>query len=358
VRRGIAIGGGVLAAAALAGGVAVLGGEDDPGAPSAARASVGDTASVEQRDLVDRDQLDGTLGYADAGVLAAGVAGTITALRDPGDVVRRGQSLYEIDDAPAAFLLYGELPAWRDFTPYMEDGDDIRQLERNLRALGHDPDGDLTVDDEWDWATTAALERFQEERGLDEDGTLEKGQVVFRTGPTRIGETKAVVGQAAGPGSQLADLSSTERRVTVDLDATRQGLARKGDDVTVELPNGGNARGRILEVGKVAEQAAAADGEASDPTIEVTIELRGKAARGTGLDQAPVDVGFAVERADDVLAVPIKALLARQGGGFAVEVVDRGGGHRFVDVEPGLYADDYVEVEGDLREGDTVVTAK
>jgi hypothetical protein len=180
---------------------------------------------------------------------------------------------------------------------------------------------------------------------------------VFRSGPTRIGESKAVEGQAVAPGAQLAELSSTVRRVTVDLDATRQGLAREGDKVTVELPTGGTADGRILEVGKVAEQTGTGE-EASDPTIEVTIGLRGKAARGTGLDQAPVNVGFAVQRADDVLAVPIKALLARQGGGFAVEVVDRGGTHRFVDVEPGLYADDYVEVEGSLREGETVVTAK
>jgi multidrug efflux pump subunit AcrA (membrane-fusion protein) len=104
----------------------------------------------------------------------------------------------------------------------------------------------------------------------------------------------------------------------------------------------------------VAEQPAEEDG---DPTIEVTIEVRGKAARGSGLDQAPVDVGFAVERRDGVLAVPIKALLARQGGGFAVEVVD-GGTSRIVEVEPGLYADDFVEVEGDLQEGDIVVTAK
>jgi hypothetical protein len=355
VRRRIPIGGGVLAAAALAGGIAVLGGDDDPGAPAAARAAVGETASVERRDLVDRDELDGTLGYADPATLVAGAAGTITSLRDPGTVVERGEALYGIDGAPAAFLLYGRLPAWRDFTPWMEDGDDIRQLERNLRALGHDPDEEIEIDDEWDWATTAAVERFQDDRGQEEDGSLEQGEVLFRGGPTRIGEAKAVVGQVAAPGRDLAAISSTERRVTVDLVATRQRLARKGDAVTVGLPTGEDARGRIVDVGKVAEQPTGE--EEGDPTIAVEIELRGRVARGADLDQAPVDVGFAVQRRDDVLAVPIKALLARQGGGFAVEVAD-GAGSRIVDVEPGLYADDHVEVEGDLQEGDTVVTAR
>ncbi len=51
--------------------------------------------------------------------------------------------------------------------------------------------------------------------------------------------------------------------------------------------------------------------------------------------------------------MPVKALLARQGGGYAVELTDG----RLVNVEPGLYADDMVEVEGDLREGQQVVTA-
>ena len=354
MRRRIAIGGGVLAAAALAGGIAVLGG-DDPGAPAAARAAtVGETASVERRDLVDRDEVNGTLGYAGAGTLVAGAAGTLTSLRAAGAVVGRGEALYELDDAPAAFLFYGRLPAWRDFTPWMDDGEDIRQLERNLRALGDDPYGDLTVDDEWDWATTAAVERFQDERGLTEDGSLAQGEVVFRSGATRIGEAKATVGQATSPGRALADVSSTERRVTVDLEATRQRLARKGDTVTVDMPTGETRHGRIVEVGKVAEPPTE---EGADATIEVTIELRGKAAHGTGLDQAPVDVGFAVERRKGVLAVPVKALLARQGGGFAVEVVD-GGVRRMVDVAPGLYADDFVEVDGDLSEGDTVVTAR
>ena len=68
-----------------------------------------------------------------------------------------------------------------------------------------------------------------------------------------------------------------------------------------------------------------------------------------------MDVGFAVEQAKGALAVPVKALLARQGGGYALELHRR----RSWQVEPGLYADDMVEVEGDgVREGLKVVTAR
>jgi peptidoglycan hydrolase-like protein with peptidoglycan-binding domain len=215
----------------------------------------------------------------------------------------------------------------------------------------------MDVDDHWDWATTAAVERFQKARGLEEDGTLSKGEVVFRPGATRIGQAKAQVGQQLAPGAQLAELSSTERNVTVDLDARRQTIAHVGESVTVDLPSGRTARGRITDVGKVATKPSGNDQQDSDPTIEVTIDLLGRDGRGTGLDQAPVDVGFAVDRRKGVLAVPVKALLARQGGGYAVEVVE-GSTHRIVPVDPGLYAEDWVEVSGDLREGMRVVTAQ
>jgi peptidoglycan hydrolase-like protein with peptidoglycan-binding domain len=357
MRRRTLIVGGVAAAALVVAGVLVLDGDGKPGAEPAA-AATGASASVERRDLVDRETVDGTLGYADTSTLAAGAAGVLTAVREPGTVVTRGHSLYSVDDAPGAFLLYGALPAWRDFAPGMDDGEDVRQLERNLRALGDDPDGAIDLDDHWDWATTAALKRFQRDRGLDDDGTLARGEVVFRPGATRVGEAKAQVGQQLAPGAQIAELSSTQRNVTVDLDARRQTIARAGDGVTVDLPDGTTARGRITDVGKVATKPSGNDDQDADPTIEVTIELEGKAARGTSFDQAPADVGFAVDRRKGVLAVPVKALLARQGGGYAIEVAE-GGAHRMIAVEPGLYAEDWVEVSGDgLREGMKVVTAQ
>jgi multidrug efflux pump subunit AcrA (membrane-fusion protein) len=351
VKRAIAA---VAAAGAVGVGVVLATGGD----PEPVRASSPDdtsTATVERRDLVDRDTVQGTLGYADSYTLLAAATGTVTRLRDPGAVVRRGQSLYDIDDAAAAWLLYGSLPAWRDFSPSMSDGEDVRQLERNLRALGYDPDHDMTIDDDWTSATTAAVERFQDDHGMTEDGTLTKGEVVFRPGATRIGEVHATVGQSVAPGAQIAQLTSTSREITVDLDATRQGLVHEGDGVTVDLPNGRSTRGRIADVAKVADVPAS---EEAEPTIAVTIVLRGRASHGTGLDQAPVDVGFARERSKNVLAVPVTALLARSGGGFAVEVV-ADGTRRLLPVDVGTYAEDYVEVSGDgLREGMRVVSAE
>jgi Putative peptidoglycan binding domain len=346
VKWAVAAAGGAVAVVAA---VVLLAGGDE--APPVSAAATTATATVERRDLVDRESVDGTLGYADAAALLAGASGVVTALPEPGSVIRRGEALYRLGDEPAAWLLYGALPTWRDFSSGMTDGEDIRQLERNLRALGHDPDGDMTVDDDWDWATTAAVVRFQDERGLTEDGTLSRGEVVFRDGAARVGELRAALGQSVAPGAQIAGLSTTRRVVTVDLEATRQSLAREGVAVTVDMPGGRTARGRIEEVGKVAEQPA---DEESEPTIEVTIALRGRAARGRSFDQAPVDVGFEADRRRDVLVVPVTALLARAGGGFAVETADGG----LIDVEPGAYAEDYVEVAGDgLREGLRVVTA-
>jgi peptidoglycan hydrolase-like protein with peptidoglycan-binding domain len=346
VRRGRIAAGGVVAAGALAAGGVLLAGGGTGRTPPAVAAPAGATAAVERRDLVDRDTIAGSLGYAEDGTLNAGAAGVLTRLPDPGSVISRGHSLYDIADRPAAFLLYGDLPAWRDFAPGMTDGEDVRQLEHNLRALGYDPG---QVDDDWDWETTRAVEDFQADRGLDEDGTLKLGEIVFRPGSTRIADAKAAVGGSLSPGRPLAGISSTRRAITVDLDARRQRIAKVGAKVTVDMPEGGTANGRISEVGAVATKGKDAT------TIKVTIELRGRAARGTRLDQAPVDVNFAVEQRKGVLAVPVKALVARQGEGYAVETT--GGG--FVAVDPGLYAGDWVEVTGDgLREGMRVVTAQ
>ena len=137
-------GGRALLAAAVVAGVAVLAwlvlAPGDGHDTSTANDSVPlGTAAVQRRDLIAREDVDGTLGFVAAATVPAPAAGTITRLRDEGDTVTRGRSLMSIDAKATAWVLYGTIPMYRDLGPGVSDGRDVRQLERNLKALGYDP---------------------------------------------------------------------------------------------------------------------------------------------------------------------------------------------------------------------------
>nr|BFE83939.1 hypothetical protein GCM10020093_065400 [Planobispora longispora] len=135
----------------------------------------------------------------------------------------------------------------------------------------------------------------------------------------------------------------------VDLDTADQSLARKGAEVTVELPGGERVTGKIISVGAVAERGSSGQGEDGTTTIDVDIAL--DKTPKTKLDQAPVEVEMESERHENVLAVPVEALLALREGGFGVEVVE-GGSTRVVAVETGAFGGGMVEVSGTgLAEG-------
>jgi peptidoglycan hydrolase-like protein with peptidoglycan-binding domain len=281
--------------------------------------------------------------------------GTITWLPEEGTVVRRGQPLYRVDGRPVQ-LLYGKLPAWRELSVGVDDGPDVRQLERNLVALGYDPDRGITVDDHFTSATRAAVKRWQEAVGLPETGTMRPGDAVWQPGAVRVGELKTGVGDTARPGAPVFEATSNARQVAIDLDASRQPYVHVGDPVDIELPGGRTTTGRVASVGKVATAASGSDpADDGSPTVEVTVSLDKPKATGS-LDQAPVVAHITTEVRKDVLAVPVNALLALAEGGYAVEV-ERDGRRGLVGVELGLFADGMVEVEGGggLRAGDRVV---
>jgi peptidoglycan hydrolase-like protein with peptidoglycan-binding domain len=311
------------------------------------------TAAVARRDLRATEEVDGTLGYGDTRKVVNGRQGTITALPAEGAVVTRGQALYRVDAKPVP-LLYGRLPAWRPLSVGVDDGPDVRQLERNLVALGHDPDRDITVDDHFTWATRAAVRRWQEAAGLEETGSFEQGDAVWQPGPVRVGTLDAAVGDPARPGSPVLEVTSTTRQVTIALDASRQPYVRAGDRVDLELPGGQATTGRVRSVGRVATVPSGGDGGDGTPTVELVVSLDDPKATGR-LDQAPVTASITTEVRKGVLAVPVNALLALAEGGYAVELAE-GGGTRLVGVETGLFAGGKVEVRGSgLRQRQRVV---
>ena len=151
---------------------------------------------------------------------------------------------------------------------------------------------------------------------------------------------------------------------------TQEYLVKPGDAVSVVLPDGtstvgghvrdGRHRGHLpggrrhryrhrrqrrrrlgrpvaLLVGRRQRQQLHPDG-----TVTITLD---STPPGAALDQAPVNVNITSQRANNVLAVPVNALLALAGGGFGVEVVT-GSASRLVGVTTGLYSNTLVQVSG------------
>ncbi|TMR16679.1 peptidoglycan-binding protein, partial [Nonomuraea zeae] len=314
MRKGLVLGGGtVLAAAVTWTAVAVLNdGVTGAAAPSTAPLPPA-TAGIVRQDLVETKTVAGSLTYAGERQLASGAAGTVTWVAAEGAVIRRGRPLLKVDRKPLV-LMYGKLPLYRTLQRGMSDGPDVEQLERNLKALGY---GDyLTVDDHFSYATQQAVKEWQDDRGLPESGRVDAAQVAFQPAAVRVTAAKVAVGGRSAPGQQALTVSGIRRLVHVDLDTADQSLARKGAKVTVTLPGGEQARGTITSVGTVAESS----GQEQDTSTTIDVDITLAEQPKTRLDQAPVEVEMQSERHENVLAVPVEALLALREGGFGVEV--------------------------------------
>jgi hypothetical protein len=91
-------------------------------------------------------------------------------------------------------------------------------------------------------------------------------------------------------------------------------------------------------------QGGQSPGGATPATVTLRVRLFDPRAAGS-VDAAPVTVNITSARARHVLAVPVSALVALAGGGYAVEVIDRSA-RRLVPVQTGLFANTRVQVSG------------
>jgi multidrug efflux pump subunit AcrA (membrane-fusion protein) len=337
------------------------GGNSSPGDNGSATS----LATVQRRSLSRQTQFNGTLGYAGSYTVMAQAQGTVTWLPKIGQVIHDGQALYRVDQAPVV-LLYGSIPAYRTLAEgatAADAGADVAQLNHDLVALGDVDRSDVdSTWDEFNWATRVGVEKLQAHLGVDQTGELSLGDVVFLPTAARVATLQASLGApATGP---VLSASSTARMVSVALAPDLQSEVKKGDQVTITLPDGSTTPGRVTSVGKVATAPSNSSGGSggpggpdSGPTVPVHIRPTHPRAAGS-LDQALVEVSITGQTVHNVLAVPVAALLARSGGGYSVEVVSGDGMHHLVRVTPGLFDDaaGMVQVSGPgLAAGQRVV---
>src|ERR687887_879218 len=128
----------LLGAAGVAAAVVVVVIASSGGSNSSTGSAPPATATVERRDLVDRQDVSGALEYADDSTLAGKVQGTLTWLPTAGHVVGRGGTLYRVDDDPVV-LMYGSVPAWRAPSAGVLGGAGVRGVEGHLSPLRSEP---------------------------------------------------------------------------------------------------------------------------------------------------------------------------------------------------------------------------
>jgi hypothetical protein len=338
----------VLVAVAATGGVVVLSGGEQ--ATATAQAASAHTARVEQGKLSAAVSQNGTLTYRgrpDGSPFSVinHARGTYTDLPEVGDKVDCGGVLYRVDDNPV-LLLCGTVPVYRAL--HVGDaGQDVRQLNRNLHVRG--------AGDAFTTKTEKALEALQRRKGVHVNGSLALGDAVFLPEAVRIAKVTGQLGGSARPGAQALNVTSGTLHVQVNLDPSEQGQVKRGDRAQITLPGNTTVTGKVAGFGRVAQAPAGQDSSAGDATIPTSISLD-EPGKARGLERAPVQVQITTKGVDDVLSVPVTALVGKSGGGFAVEVVRAGERRELVAVDVGLFdtADGRVQVEGALRAGDRV----
>ena len=308
------------------------------------------TAKAELTTLTSDLRLNGTLSYG-ASIALPGRGGTITRLPTAGDVIGVGQAIYEVDGRPV-IAMHGDRPFWRDLGVGVDKGPDVRQLEQALADLGFGRN--LTVDDEFTAVTETNVKAWQKSLGVPQDGIVKLGDVVAITASSvRVESVTAQLGEPAGT-SPLKYTSTTLRVVAKLTDAQAREIL-PATRVTVVLPDGTEVPATVTAVDP-GGQPTEKEGETTPATANVEFD---DPAVAEGIGLRAVKVVFATSEVKDALVVPVTALVATTDGGYAVDVLRKGGKIVRVAVEVGLIADTKVQVTGgDLAAGDAVVVAR
>ena len=180
--------------------------------------------------------------------------------------------------------------------------------------------------------------------------------------PIIVGSYITSEGSAVAANSQMYNISSTGVEVVFQIDASDQDMVSIGDSVEVELPSEDRIKATISYIDPVVTQGQNGD------FIEVKLDISSTEDVKV-YDQAPVDVFVTSEVSQDVLYVPVNALIALAEGGYALEIYNgesevgvfegvSGVDTTYVGVEIGVFTDGFVEVSGNISEGMIVVVPR
>ena len=180
--------------------------------------------------------------------------------------------------------------------------------------------------------------------------------------PLIVGSYINKVGGAVTINGQIYNSSSVGIEVLFWLPAADQDTVTLGESVEIELPTDERTDTTIKFIDQVVTETQ------SGNFIQVKLDVL-KPEEIDVYDQAPVKVFITTEVSQGVLYVPVNALIALAEGGYAVEIYngdpqseafrgESGVDTTYVGVEIGVFTDGYVEIIGNISEGQLVIVPR
>ena len=315
----------------------------EPNETPAAEATQGrEVESVRRGDLSETKESTASIAYGDGWDAPFDAQGTVTRRHEVNRVVSSGEPLIWLNTNPV-ILARGDLPMYRTLSlagtkvEHHLKGDDIQQLQNFLLEQGHPDKGRLTEDGIFGASTKRAVVEWQKANGLKGSGSVDRSQIMFHPEPVRIASSPQL-----GSGFTSLRISEAKQKITASFDRKSQQFLPVGGKVQLDVA--GQAVDATIEkvesvVNDQGESSLSASLSVGNPVPEGMTRVKASVSRKT---------------ATDALLIPVRAIVALAGGGYAVEV-DTASGAELRRVELGAIADDLVEIAGDIVEGESVV---
>lgn len=201
-----------------------------------------------------------------------GRAGTLTSVADLAQPIAEGDTVYTVDLLPVV-AAQGEIASFRSLSQGAR-GKDVRQLEELLIRLGYFHG---SADDQFDARTSEAVDQWGKDLGLDLDGLVARGMVLFvPTLPARFAHNPEVrIGAEVMPGHEVLKGVAVEPVFTASV--LPEAMERFKEGQLITLP----ASGYRMLVSRIVD---ASDGDG------MVAELGPEDGKGTICGQGCVDL--------------------------------------------------------------------
>ncbi len=299
------------------------------------------TDTVRRQTLQQSEEFTGSLGYGDQFALPGMATGTVTWVPEEESILQPGDLLYRVDNRPT-YWTRGVIPMYRELSSGTT-GADVEQLQLFLQSEGF-LDEDFVIDAKFGPVTRSAVKEWQDARGLEKTGRVGPEQLLFLPYEAVRVATAPRVGEQASGG--VLDVTKSDLYVSTIVNGRKKRVFEGSPTIEVRTADGSRYSATVESI--EARQSQDAFGQ-QEYAIRLSFESNVEQRAGE-VKVAVIDV-----LADNAITVPARALVALVEGGYAVEKVGPDGTAGYVAVTIGEFADGWVEVDGDLTEGDVVV---